>query len=259
MPSFTAADGVEIVYHCWGQPSGEPPVVLHHGFVADANLNWVGPGVVAALEAAGRWVVAPDARGHGASGKPHDPAAYGEGAMARDLGSLLDVIGADAVDLAGYSMGAVVALLAATTDARIRRLVVGGVGCGIVEVGGADTRAIEPGAMVAALECDDPATITDPGAAGFRLFADAVGADRRALAAQARMIHATPLALDRITAPTLVLAGDLDPLATRPEVLAGAIPGARLALLSGDHFGAVVDPRFASLTVDFLGGRGVGA
>jgi pimeloyl-ACP methyl ester carboxylesterase len=104
--------------------------------VADANLNWVGPSVVAALEAAGRSVVAPDARGHGASGKPHDPAAYGEGAMARDLGTLVDVIGADAVDLAGYSMGAVVALLAATTDARIRRLVVGGVGCGIVEVAG---------------------------------------------------------------------------------------------------------------------------
>jgi pimeloyl-ACP methyl ester carboxylesterase len=113
--------------------------------------------------------------------------------------------------------------------------------------------------MVAALECDDPTTIADPGAAGFRLFADAVGADRRALAAQARVIHATPLALDRITAPTLVLAGDQDPLAARPEVLAGAIPGARLARLSGDHFGAVVDPLFAGLTVDFLGGREVGA
>ena len=89
-----------------GAPSGEPPVVLHHGFVADANLNWAGPGVVAALVAAGRYVVAaPDARGHGASSKPHDPAAYGEGAMARDLGTLFDVIGADAVDLAGYDGG----------------------------------------------------------------------------------------------------------------------------------------------------------
>ncbi len=224
MPSFTAADGVEIVYQCWGAPSAEPPVVLHHGFVADANLNWAGPGVVAALVAAGRYVVAPDARGHGASGKPHDPAAYGEGAMARDLGTLFDVIGADAVDLAGYSMGAVVALLAATADTRIRRLVVGGVGCGIVEVGGADTRVIEPAAMVAALEADDPDTITDVGAAGFRRFADAVGADLRALACQARTIHGAPLALDRITAPTLVLAGDQDPLAARPEVLAAAIP-----------------------------------
>lgn len=259
MPSFTAADGVEIVYQTWGEPAGEPPVVLHHGFVADANLNWVGPGVVAALADAGRWVVAPDARGHGASGKPHDPAAYGEGAMARDLGTLFDVLGAEAVDLAGYSMGAIVSLLAATTDARIRRLVVGGVGCGVVEVGGVDTRVIEPGSMVAALEADDPGTITDPGAAGFRLFADAVGADRRALAAQARSIRVAPLALDRITAPTLVLAGDQDPLAARPEVLAGAIPGARVALLSGDHFGAVTDPRFAGLTADFLAGRTVAA
>jgi pimeloyl-ACP methyl ester carboxylesterase len=151
-------------------------------------------------------------------------------------------------------VGAIVALLAATADTRIRRLVVGGVGCAVVEVGGVDTRVIEPAAMVAALEASGPAAISDPGAAGFRLFADAVGADRRALAAQARSIHVAPLALDRITAPTLVLAGDRDPLASRPEVLAGAIPDARVALLSGDHFGAVTDPRFASLTVDFLAG-----
>ena len=256
MPAFTAADGVEIAYRCWGAPTAAPPVVLHHGFAADAQLNWVGPGVVAALDAAGRYVVAPDARGHGASGKPHDPAAYGEGAMARDLGTLLDVVGAERVDLVGYSMGAIVALLAATTDARVRRLVVGGVGAGVVELGGLDSRVVAPGAMADALEADDPDTVTDPAAAGFRRFADAVGADRRALAAQARSVHARPVALDRITAPTLVVAGDRDPLAARPEVLAGAIPGARLEVVGGDHFGAVVDPRFAGLIVDFLAGEG---
>ena len=88
MERFVSFDGTEIAYQEWGSDRGAPPVVLHHGYVVDANVNWVLPGVVDALVAAGRRVVAPDARGHGASGKPHDPARYGEDRMARDLGVL---------------------------------------------------------------------------------------------------------------------------------------------------------------------------
>src|ERR1700677_2700878 len=110
--TFTTWDRLEIAYQRWGAAeSSPPPVVLHHGFVADADSNWVAPGVVDALLAAGRRVVAPDARGHGRSQKPHDPAFYGEQRMARDLAVLLDVIEADEVDLVGYSMGAVGALI----------------------------------------------------------------------------------------------------------------------------------------------------
>ena len=252
MKQFTAADGVEIAYDEWGTPSGHPPVLLHHGFVADANLNWVATGVVGALVDAGRHVVALDARGHGRSGKPHDPALYGEPVMARDLRTLIDVVGASQVDLVGYSMGAVVSLITAPEEPRIRRLAVGGVGAGIVELGGLDTRAIDNVALAAALEANDPSTITDAGAQGFRLFADAIGADRMALAAHARMVHASPIALDRIAAPTLVLAGDADPLAARPQVLADAIAGARLQLVAGDHLGAVGDPAFTAALVEFL-------
>ncbi len=38
------------------------------------------------------WVIAPDARGHGHSEKPHDPARYEEQRMAKDLAVLLDTI-----------------------------------------------------------------------------------------------------------------------------------------------------------------------
>lgn len=267
MERFRSADGVEIVYDVWpaggptpgaSTPSGStagglPPVVLHHGFIANAHLNWVAPGVVDALAGAGRSVVALDARGHGRSGKPHDPGAYGEDVMARDLSALLDELGAPEVDLVGYSMGAVVALIAASREPRIRRLAVGGVGAGIVELGGVDTRILRPEALAAALLADDPATVTDPQAREFRTFADALGADRRALAAQAASVHAAPIALASITAPTLVLAGDADPLAARPEVLAAAIPGAELRLVPGDHLTAVDDPAFAAHLIAFLG------
>ncbi len=167
--------------------------------------------------------MAPDARGHGRSGKPADPGRYGEERMARDLLALVDEIGAPRVDLVGYSMGSIVCLLAAARDLRVRRLVAGGVGAGVVELGGVDTRVLDSATLVQALEAESPASLSHPEAVAFRLFADAVGADRRALAAHARVVHASPIALDRITAPTLVIAGDRDELAVRPQVLADAI------------------------------------
>jgi pimeloyl-ACP methyl ester carboxylesterase len=251
---LTSFDGTAIAYREWAGDSTLPPVVLHHGFVVDAQVNWVLTGVVEALRAAGRTVVGLDARGHGASGKPHDPGRYGEETMARDLALLFDALGAEQVHLVGYSMGAVVSLVAASRDPRVARLVVGGVGAGIVEVGGVDTRALPLEAVIAALAADDPAGIDDPGAAGFRALADATGADRAALVAHASAVRPLDIPLARITAPTLVLAGDADPLAARPEVLAAAIPGARLTLVSGDHLTAVPEPRFAASIVEFLAG-----
>ncbi len=80
----------------------------------------------------------------------------------------------------------------------------------------------------------------------------ALGADREALVAQASAIFRGEIALDRIAARTLVLAGEADPLAIRPEVLSGAIPGARLRMLVGDHVGALLDPAFTQSIVEFF-------
>ena len=254
MDQFTSFDGVEIAYQEW-RPTGEsglPPVVVHHGFIADATVNWVRPGVVDALVAAGRRVIAPDARGHGASGKPTDPAAYGEATMARDLAALLDHAGTGPVDLVGYSMGAVVATIFTLRDPRVRRLVIGGIGASLAELGGVDTRLAPTAVVAAVLRTDDPAEVAASPATAFRLLADAVGADRRALAAQIEVVHAEPLPLETIVAPVLVLCGADDPLAARPHVLAGAIPGARLEIVDGDHLAAVGNPAFAAAVVDFL-------
>ncbi|MEU4562859.1 alpha/beta hydrolase [Actinoplanes sp. NPDC023936] len=252
MPSFQASDGVEIYYQTWEGSSSQPPVVLHHGFIANGLTNWVLTGVVDALTGAGRRVVTIDARGHGRSGKPHDPSFYGEVRMSDDLIMLFDLLGEPAVDLVGYSMGAVVSLITATRDTRIRRLVIGGVGAAVVELGGVDTRVIGPDPLREALHAEDPATIRNPAAAGFRAFIDAVGGDRAALAAQAARMHADPIPLDTITAPTLVVTGRDDVLAARPEILAKAISGAQLTVTGGDHLGAVREPAFATAMVDFL-------
>jgi pimeloyl-ACP methyl ester carboxylesterase len=257
MPRFASVDGIEVAYHEWGTASAAsrlPAVFLHHGFIANANVNWVGPGVVEALVRAGRHVVAVDARGHGASDKPHDPSFYGEAKMAADLRQLFDRIsGAQRVDLVGYSMGAVVSLLTASQDTRVRRLVVGGVGGGLIERNGLRAAGAARGAIAAALRAPDASSIEDPVAVRFRRLADVVGTDREALAACAEASFSSSISLAQITAPTLVLVGDADPIAQRPDVLAAAIPHAQLHPISGDHLSAVTNPDFAPAIVEFLG------
>ncbi|MEU3460487.1 alpha/beta fold hydrolase [Streptomyces sp. NPDC006733] len=245
------SDDLTLRYYAWGEAGELPPVLLLHGFAVHARSNWEDPGVVAALLGDGRHVLALDARGHGASDRPHDPARYGEERMARDVTELLDVLGVDAVHLVGYSMGAVVALLATAADPRVTRLVSGGVGAGVVEVGGLDRRAIPTELVTAALTAENPANAPAE-AAGFRLLADAMGADRQALIAQLSAAFRGPMPLADIRVPSLVLAGSEDPLAVRPAVLADAIAGAELTVLPGDHLTVVRHPRFAPTVAAFL-------
>lgn len=254
---FVTSDGVAIAVHRFpAEPprTGLPPVLLQHGFAADSIVNWVTFGTVAELNEAGRSVIAVDARGHGASDKPHDPGFYGEARMAQDLAELLDHLGLEQVDLVGYSMGAIVALILATTDTRLRRLVVGGVGATVVEMGEPDSLRVDGSALAAALRAVRSSDVVDPAARSFRFFAESTGADLLALAAQADRVHHEHIALDRITVPTLVIAGDADPLAQRPEVLAQAILGAQVHLVHGEHLGVVGRQEFKDAIVAFLSG-----
>ena len=241
---FTSFDGIGIAYDRW--PGERGPVVLHHGFAADARQNWVAPGIVDRLTAAGFEVAALDARGHGRSDKPHEPERYGEATMARDVSALADHLGYDSFALVGYSMGAIVSLLVAADEPRVRRLVVGGIG-GAVARGGISRRPVAD-----ALRAEDPSTITDPSGRAFRAFAERSGNDLLALAAQAEAAFRDTPALDRIAVPTLVVVGEDDVLGRHPEVLVDGIAGARLQTVPGDHLGAVGQPALADAILSFL-------
>jgi pimeloyl-ACP methyl ester carboxylesterase len=248
--SFTAPDGVDIVFDDLGEG---PPVLLHHGFAADARVNWHQPGVSSAIVESGRRVIALDARGHGRSGKPHDPAAYAGTAMVDDARALLDHLDVERVDAIGYSMGGLVTASLLTCEPRLRCGVLGGVGSRLLlpRPGGNDLAA--PWATIAdGLEAEDPATVSDPSARAFRAFADSTGADRLALAAIQRSRRAAPADLSSVAVPVLVIAGDKDNLVGNPGRLAAAIPGARHVTVSGDHLSAVADPRFTAELVAFL-------
>jgi pimeloyl-ACP methyl ester carboxylesterase len=251
--NFIVDDGIRVAFYRWGIDDTQLPVALHHGFAANTEANWVATGVVAALLRAGRSVISIDARGHGRSDKPHDADRYGETRMARDLRSLLDHLGVREFDLFGYSMGAIVSLIVASEDTRVRRLIVGGIGEGVLATGGVDLRVMDRNAVVAALLTDDPATITAPGVAAFRAFAEATGSDLKALAAQASRMFDQTIELNRIAAETLVLAGDKDALARLPERLAAAIPRAQAITVPGDHLGVTREPGFLEAAIKFLG------
>jgi pimeloyl-ACP methyl ester carboxylesterase len=245
--SFGSVDGVAIAY----RDVGEGPVtLLHHGFASDSRTNWIRSGVADALLAARRRVVMIDARGHGASDKPHDPSAYGPGAMARDASALLDLLAVDRVDVVGYSMGSLVAVDIFAYDKRVRSLVLGGVGLGqLTKYDPTRSSRIAEG-----FESSDPSTITDARALAFRNFADATGADRLALAAIERAAREPPslAAIGSINVPTLVVNGRSDTLVGSLAAVAEAIPGATLVLVPGDHISAVVKPEFMEAIVDFL-------
>ena len=247
---LSSFDGTTIA--CLDRGDG-PAVLLLHGFAADHKSNWVGNGVVDALVAAGRRVIAVDARGHGASGKPHDPAAYRDPAMVRDAESMLDQLAIGSADVVGYSMGAMTtARLAATGNPRVRSVILAGVGGNATppRPGGPDSP------LAAALETEDSRSVRDPMAKGFRIFAARTGADRLALAAIERAsANRSPLALAAITVPALVLAGTGDKLIQPPQQLAASLPNARLEVIPGDHLSAVGEPAFKDAILRFLAER----
>src|SRR5208282_3335306 len=163
MPRFTR-DGVEIAFLDEGK--GEP-IVLVHGFASNKEVNWVAPGWVGTLTRAGRRVVALDNRGHGASTKLYDPAAYDSAVMAGDVAALIAHLGLPRADVMGYSMVArITAFLALLHPDRVRSAVLGGLGIRLVEgVGLPDT-------IADALEAPSLADVSDPTAYLFRAFGE---------------------------------------------------------------------------------------
>jgi len=79
---FRSFDGTEL---CYDREGTGPPVVLLHGFTSSVDGNWRQPGIWEALLRSGHQVLGFDARGHGRSAKPHDPAGYENDAMVKDV------------------------------------------------------------------------------------------------------------------------------------------------------------------------------
>lgn len=244
------SDGLSISYLDEGVGD---PILLVHGFASNAEVNWVGPGWVSALNAAGFRVIALDNRGHGASDKPHDPARYRSPEMAEDVRRLMDHLGIARADVMGYSMGArISAFLALNHPGRVRSFVSGGLGLGLVD--GVGDAAVIVEALLA------PSLQQVPSQRGrmFRAFADQTKSDRIALAAcMSAMRELIPAeTVRRISVPTLVAVGTKDAIAGSAGGLADLIPGAEvLDIPDRDHMPAVGDRVYKAGVLRFLESR----
>src|SRR5262249_25498711 len=107
---FFVSGGIRIHYVESGHGA---PVVLIHGLAGSVERHWLNSGILAGLAADHR-VIALDLRGHGKSGKPHDPKAYGR-EMSRDVIRLLDHLRIQRADIVGFSLGAIIAADLLTT------------------------------------------------------------------------------------------------------------------------------------------------
>lgn len=254
MPTFRNGD-VDIAYLDEGKDGAKPgdPILLIHGFASTRAVNWVNPGWVSTLTAAGRRVIALDNRGHGESSKLYDPAAYHTARMAEDAIALLDHLKIERADILGYSMGArIAAFMAAANPQRVRSAILGGLGYRLVDGAGL------PESIADALDAPSLADVTDPQGRTFRAFADQTKSDRRALAACIRgsrqVMPAEQFAA--LKPPVLIAVGSKDDVAGSAQQLADLLPGARVLDIPGrDHMLAVGDKVFKSGVLQFLNER----
>jgi pimeloyl-ACP methyl ester carboxylesterase len=244
------SEGVSIHYEVIGEG---PPIVLVHGFTGSLEMIGRHFGWIDFLVAQGRKVVGLDCRGHGSSGKPHDPGAYDRHHMPDDVIAVMDAAGVDRADLMGYSMGGSIAInLLSRYPRRFSSVVVGGAG---LPSSSADPQ--RRAAIAAALETDDVSTITDPAALAMRQVAESRGNDLYALGAIQRSEPITQgsdeNALRRVRLPVLVVVGGNDPALRSAQLLVETVPHAELVVLPDEtHMTALPAQGFKDAVATFL-------
>jgi pimeloyl-ACP methyl ester carboxylesterase len=224
-------------------------LLLVHGFPLDARMWRAQVDGLADL----RTVLAPDLPGHGGDTSP--PAASMDD-LARHLAGVLDAAGAEAVDLAGFSMGGYVCFaFHRLFPARVRSLIL------VDTRAGADSEEGRAGrdALAAAIRERGPEAARD--AMLPKMFSgiptdwvrDQVDAWMTSQAPEALVADVLAMRdrpdstpdLAGVAVPTTVIVGDGDVI-TPPEAAAGmvaAIPGARLELIRGaGHLAPVEQP-----------------
>ena len=240
----TVSDGVRIHYLEAGQGV---PVVLLHGFTSSSEGSWFSDGIAEALARTHR-VIGIDARGHGLSEKPHDPAKYDGDRMAKDAIEVLDTLGVKQAHIHGYSMGG--GLVAHLMARAPERFITAG-------FGGSGVRETDEALAAKAKDMDpkgqDPQQEEARGklqgrAGRDQVALDAVGAGRRA-----KPSTAPPLDLTKINFPVLAVNGEFDAPYSKTQRMQRELKNFQSVILPGKaHNTAIMAGYIPQLYIDTL-------
>jgi pimeloyl-ACP methyl ester carboxylesterase len=263
--NFFNSNGVQIHYTEKG--IGEP-IVLIHGQGVSSQI-WVDAGVLQNLAADYR-VIAMDVRGHGMSGKPHDPKQYGR-EMALDVVRLLDHLGIQRAHIVGYSMGAqLTSLLLTLHPERFLTATLGG-GTGRFKWTDRDAQIAEQEATeyerygISPTLTREIAPPNSPPQSDTEIKRQSEAAlanpnqDRFAIAALTRSRHEQTITAVQVAAvkvPTLGLVGALDPALADFRDMQTLRPTLKLVVIDGATHGgdsaAFRRPEFVAAIREFI-------
>ena len=228
MPYATNA-GIRIYYEVEGSGT---PLVLHHGSFA-SGADWRTFGYTEELKRRNRLVLI-DARGHGASDKPHDPAAYEMALRVSDVTAVLDDLRIEQANFFGYSMGGWIGFgVAKHAPTRFLSLILGGAHPFAESVQGyRDALSGGMATFVSLLKQAYGSFLTPD------MLARHKANDLDALLALSQDRIDSSDVLPGITMPCLLFAGEDDARLSGVRKCAKIIPGARFFSLPGCGHGA---------------------
>ena len=221
--AFADNRGVRIHYEVEGEGF---PLVIQHGYT-DSIETWYELGYVDAFKDAHRLILI-DARGHGASDKPHVTSAYSKELQAADVVTVLEKLNVQRADYWGYSMGGRIGFaLAQYAPERFRSFILGGAaGDGRSRIGDGFRKAMKEGGAAAIpglYGAELPATLK------ARLLANDVEAMD---ACRVDSLGYADL-LPTMTMPCLVYAGSADPIYPVVEATVAEMPNVTFFTVSG--------------------------
>jgi pimeloyl-ACP methyl ester carboxylesterase len=223
--AYASNQGVRIHYQVEG--SG-PPLVLQHGFVLNGEV-WRQFGYVRGLRDDYQCILL-DARGHGLSDKPHDPAAYTLQKRVEDVIAVLDALAIEKAHFFGYSVGGWIGFgMAKYAPERVDALLLGAAHPYADHTWDAfrHVDGTDPEAFIAALEVVVGQRVPP------ELKPRVLDNDLRALAAAAQERPALEDVLSTMTMPCLLLVGEDDARYAAVQECARQIALAKFVSLPG--------------------------
>ncbi|CAN5304761.1 alpha/beta fold hydrolase [soil metagenome] len=241
---FASFDGVELA---WRELGAGRPVILLHGLFSNAYVNWIKFGTAARIAEAGFRVIMPDLRAHGDSAAPHDPAAYFDDVLARDVEALVAHLELDDFDLGGFSLGSRTTVRAVLCGMKPRRIVLGGMGLeGLAGWRNRKRFFLDAIAMANTAKRGDPHWLSIQFMKTMKI--DTVAATLLL----ATFADTDPKDLAALTMPTLLVCGSEDDDNGSAASLQAAMPDARLVTVPGTHMSSVASSGMGEAIADFL-------